>query len=267
MSREVELATYDRGSMHYDKKALLVPENLLKRRLDFLRAEYDRKHAPTGKSASSSETKTLLMEDFGSLALRRLIDTFGDAVLATHADQGDATAIVEASRNVEALRFLRDDSELGFDMLVDVTAVDYAGHPDRDGPRFEVVYHLLSSAHLHRLRVKAGVPEMPCQIDSVVDVWPARELDGARGLRSLRRALPQSSGSAPHPPLRRVRGASASQGLSEGAAPAARRAEELSSPWRTPAPATTISTRISTPTTRSSTWGRRIRRRTAPSSS
>ncbi len=44
MSREVELASYGRGSMMYDKSALLVPENLLKRRLDFLRAEYDRKH-------------------------------------------------------------------------------------------------------------------------------------------------------------------------------------------------------------------------------
>lgn len=45
MSREVELATYDRGSMLYEKKDLLVPENLLERRLGFLRSEYDRKHA------------------------------------------------------------------------------------------------------------------------------------------------------------------------------------------------------------------------------
>jgi formate hydrogenlyase subunit 6/NADH:ubiquinone oxidoreductase subunit I len=42
MSREVELAGYDRGSMLYDKKQLLVPEALLQRRLDFLRHEYDR---------------------------------------------------------------------------------------------------------------------------------------------------------------------------------------------------------------------------------
>ena len=41
MSREVEIATYDRASMIYDKERLLVPESLLKRRLDFLRAEYD----------------------------------------------------------------------------------------------------------------------------------------------------------------------------------------------------------------------------------
>jgi NADH-quinone oxidoreductase subunit I len=46
MSREVEIATYDRGSMHFHKKDLLVPEPLLKRRLDFIRGEYDRQHAP-----------------------------------------------------------------------------------------------------------------------------------------------------------------------------------------------------------------------------
>jgi NADH-quinone oxidoreductase subunit I len=46
MSREVEIATYDRAATHYHKADLLVPESLLKRRLEFLRAEYDRQHAP-----------------------------------------------------------------------------------------------------------------------------------------------------------------------------------------------------------------------------
>lgn len=44
MSREAEISTYDRDSMIYHKKELLVPDALLKRRLDFLRAEYDRQH-------------------------------------------------------------------------------------------------------------------------------------------------------------------------------------------------------------------------------
>jgi NADH-quinone oxidoreductase subunit I len=46
MSREVELGSFDRASMTYDKQRLLVPEALLKRRLEFLRGEYDREHAP-----------------------------------------------------------------------------------------------------------------------------------------------------------------------------------------------------------------------------
>ena len=45
MSREVEISTYDRQSLNFEKEQLLVPAHLLKRRLDFLRGEYDRVHA------------------------------------------------------------------------------------------------------------------------------------------------------------------------------------------------------------------------------
>lgn len=48
MSREVELAAYQRGDMYYRKQDLLVPEPLLKRRLDFLRGEYQRAQEPEG---------------------------------------------------------------------------------------------------------------------------------------------------------------------------------------------------------------------------
>jgi NADH-quinone oxidoreductase subunit I len=47
MSREVEIAGYERAAMLYDKERLLVPEQLLKRRLEFLRREYDHEHAET----------------------------------------------------------------------------------------------------------------------------------------------------------------------------------------------------------------------------
>ncbi len=49
MSREIEISTYDRPSMIFEKEQLLVPESLLKRRLDFLRGEYDRAHAAADK--------------------------------------------------------------------------------------------------------------------------------------------------------------------------------------------------------------------------
>ncbi len=45
MSREVEISSYDRLSLNFNKEQLLVPEHLLKQRLDFLRGEYDRVHA------------------------------------------------------------------------------------------------------------------------------------------------------------------------------------------------------------------------------
>jgi len=52
MSREVELASYDRNSMHYEKEQLLVPQALLTRRLEFIRGEYDREHEPLGPGGS-----------------------------------------------------------------------------------------------------------------------------------------------------------------------------------------------------------------------
>ncbi len=55
MSREVEIASYDREDTLFRKDDLLVPERLLKRRLDFLRAEYDREHAPAPVAAAGPE--------------------------------------------------------------------------------------------------------------------------------------------------------------------------------------------------------------------
>ena len=54
MSREVELCTFDRSSLHFEKEQLLVPEALLKRRLDFLRGEYDREHERVTSTATES---------------------------------------------------------------------------------------------------------------------------------------------------------------------------------------------------------------------
>ena len=68
---------------------------------------------------------------------------------------------------VEACRHLRDDRENAFDLLVDVTAVDYLGRR----PRFEVVYHLYSLEKNHRIRIKVPLEEDDVTIPSVVDVW------------------------------------------------------------------------------------------------
>jgi hypothetical protein len=49
MSREVEIGAFERADLMFHKDQLLVPEVQLKRRLEFLRAEYDRVHAPAGR--------------------------------------------------------------------------------------------------------------------------------------------------------------------------------------------------------------------------
>jgi len=107
------------------------------------------------------------VENLDHPVLSKLREGFANDVLAVHAWRGDLTAEVAPERIVEICRFLRDDASLAFDFLADVTAVDYLGST----PRFEVVYHLKSLTHGHRLRIKARVSEDDARIDSVVGVW------------------------------------------------------------------------------------------------
>ncbi len=51
MSPEVEIAAFDRDSMHFHKEQLLVPASLVERRLRFLRREYDREGAAVVRRA------------------------------------------------------------------------------------------------------------------------------------------------------------------------------------------------------------------------
>ena len=106
-------------------------------------------------------------EDLQHPVLVRLRERFGGDVLGTHAWRGDPTAEVAPGRLVEICLFLRDDPELAFDFLCDVTAVDYLGSV----PRFEVVYHLKSVSRGHRVRLKARVSEDDPRVPSVVEVW------------------------------------------------------------------------------------------------
>lgn len=62
-------------------------------------------------------------------------------------------------------RALRDTH--GFDMLLDVTAVDW---PARE-PRFDVVHHFYSTSHRVRVRVKARVPESDPTVDTLVALY------------------------------------------------------------------------------------------------
>ena len=100
----------------------------------------------------------------------------GDMLAGVTEANGEVTAVVQAAGIDGALRLLRDRPELRFEMLIDLCGVDYSTYGDgaREGPRFAVVYHLLSLANNWRVRVRAFVPDdaFPV-IASAIDVWPA----------------------------------------------------------------------------------------------
>jgi NADH-quinone oxidoreductase subunit C len=79
-----------------------------------------------------------------------------------------ATIYVPADRLVDTCRALRDTPSLAFDLLIEVTAVDFLPR----APRYEVVYHLVSLPNRARLRLKVRVPDGGA-VPTVQGVWPA----------------------------------------------------------------------------------------------
>ena len=92
------------------------------------------------------------------------------------------TLEVPADQWIDTCTALRDNPVLGFEICVDLCAVDYSawGLPtfEFEQPKFPhryaVVIHLLSIKHNWRLRVRTWVPndEFPV-LASLVDVWPS----------------------------------------------------------------------------------------------
>ncbi len=136
--------------------------------------------------------------------LKTALERLGDRVLEHHSARGDDRIHVARESILETARILRDDPELSFDLLLDVTAIDYLGQPDdfetklrvwdRNSasmrrqpqrrhelvlpprgphPRFAVVYHLTSTKRAHRLRIKCRLPEDDPKIASLTPLWPA----------------------------------------------------------------------------------------------
>ncbi len=104
------------------------------------------------------------------LVLNRLKAKFGDAVLETHSEFGDETAVVKPEQWQAVCRFLREDPAMDFNMLTDLCGVDF---PDRL-PRMEVVAHLYSLPRRHRLRLKTRIGDAELasvELDSVTGIW------------------------------------------------------------------------------------------------
>jgi len=79
---------------------------------------------------------------------------------------GEVTVIVPAASIVDVCAFLKN--EQGFDMLADLCGADRG--PEED-PRFEVNYHLFSTVHHSRLRLKVLVSEDAPSVPTVAYLW------------------------------------------------------------------------------------------------
>jgi len=104
------------------------------------------------------------LADFG----KQIVTALPGAVRGQQVVRGELTLEVEPGEIVRVLRFLRDDSNCLFKVLIDICGVDW---PQRE-KRFDVVYHLLSLAKNLRIRVKVETDENT-PVASVVPLFPA----------------------------------------------------------------------------------------------
>ena len=134
----------------------------------------------------------------GSALARNIEAQLGDAVQRLPSLPSDVAYEVKPEALLTACRSLRDAPELRFEMLMDLTAVDYLHHgrdewqtdsatrsgfsrgrvaraaaPDPAMPgRFAVVYQLLSITHNARLRLRVICPDtQEPTVDTVTDIW------------------------------------------------------------------------------------------------
>lgn len=107
------------------------------------------------------------MSDHSSV-VEALRNQFGEGVTATAVFRNQLSVFVEPGRIAEVCAFCRDDVRLSFEMLTDLTAVDFLPRE----PRFEVVYNLYSFRHNVRLLLKVPLAENET-IGTVEGVWKA----------------------------------------------------------------------------------------------
>lgn len=134
-----------------------------------------------------------------------LLERFGDAVLRHRVNAGDQWVVwIDPEGSHEILEWLKNDPGQRFDMMSDVTAVDYGrGRP------VEVVYQMFSTPFARALRVRCPLPLDALEIDSVCDLWKSAnwlerevyDLFGVtfRGHPDLRRILMPSDYAEGHP--------------------------------------------------------------------
>ena len=128
---------------------------------------------------------------------------FPQRLIGVHHYRGQETVLIKREGLLEVARFLREDPTTAFDVLMDLTCVDYlkfgisqSSAPtlatpsplpyymkpkpvtetwerlvSNDAYRFEIVYHFYSSAHNHRLRAKVPLSSADPVVDSLTGLW------------------------------------------------------------------------------------------------
>ncbi|ACX75714.1 NADH-quinone oxidoreductase, C subunit [Fibrobacter succinogenes subsp. succinogenes S85] len=87
-------------------------------------------------------------------------------------DKWGVTAVVAAPYLHNAVQFLKEESGIKFDMLVDIAGIDYLTYPNHEGPRFAVSYAFKSMKNPGaRIRLKVLVSEESLKVPTISDLY------------------------------------------------------------------------------------------------
>jgi NADH-quinone oxidoreductase subunit C len=100
--------------------------------------------------------------------LERLTQRFGGEGFSSSHFRDNTRFDIPPQSLVDVLTFLKGDC--GFDLLVDVTAVDLLEYPEARN-RFRVVYALANTVTAERLYVRTHLDEPELTLASVVPLW------------------------------------------------------------------------------------------------
>lgn len=106
------------------------------------------------------------MSSENSVLVKVPTEKFGGAIVDTKETLGEVTFTVKVESLMDVCSFVKTDTDLRMDVLIDVIGVDY--HPKR--PRFEVVYQLYSTSKKHRLRLKVKIGDGD-KLPTVSGLW------------------------------------------------------------------------------------------------
>lgn len=104
-----------------------------------------------------------------NLSVKRLREKIPQVITQVEEFRGEITVWVKAPQWVEVSRYLRDDPELSYDLLTDLTAVDYLAM--KKEPRLVVVLQLYSMRYHHSLRLKVAAEGEPPTVPTLTSVW------------------------------------------------------------------------------------------------
>jgi NADH-quinone oxidoreductase subunit C len=96
----------------------------------------------------------------------RLEKQFPGKVSDLKGDVMEPYCSVASQSIVEVCRFARDDSSLKFEVLSDLTALDW---PKQE--KIQVVYHVYSYAHKHQFVMKVDLPRDNPKVSTVEGIW------------------------------------------------------------------------------------------------